>query len=504
MSSSKAGAVGGDFQPVGGSAFAVPGAREPGRHAWSRLIAVDLVGFMDVAGIIFGGLLPAWIYAAFGGVAIHWPGATQACLLVALFSYLCLRHFGLYDVSRVHDLPLSPARITLAIGIGFSTVFGLAMPFGLTNPNFWVWYGTWACTALAIVLGGRMCARAILLRMARAGLFDARVAIYGGGSVSDRVIGYLADPALAVRVVGVYDDRQPGRAAGWHKHVKAIPIQGSLAELIELGRTGEIDQIIIALPQSSDQRIAEVARRLEQLPVSLHVCTHFMSDLVEETAAHAHGVSRVGPIGLIDIKTKPLSDWGRYVKTVEDYIIGAIALAVVAPLMALIAIAVKLDSPGPVLFRQRRHGLNRRVIEVLKFRSMRVMEDGAHVVQATAGDPRVTRLGRFLRASSLDELPQLVNVLRGEMSLIGPRPHALVHDDQYGEMLERYANRHQVKPGMTGWAQVKGFRGPTETPAKMQARVEADLFYIDNWSLWLDLKILTLTVFVGLRHKNAL
>ena len=163
-----------------------------------------------------------------------------------------------------------------------------------------------------------------------------------------------------------------------------------------------------------------------------------------------------------------------------------------------VAVAIKLDSPGPVLFRQRRHGLNRRDINVLKFRSMTVMENGGEVRQASVGDARVTRIGAFLRRTSLDELPQLINVLAGEMSLIGPRPHALVHDDHYGEMLERYANRHQVKPGMTGWAQVCGFRGPTETPDKMQARVACDLVYIDRWSLWFDLKILAMTVFVGL------
>jgi putative colanic acid biosynthesis UDP-glucose lipid carrier transferase len=244
-----------------------------------------------------------------------------------------------------------------------------------------------------------------------------------------------------------------------------------------------------------------VARRLEQLPVSLHIVTHLAGDLVDQTTAHS--VSSIGNVGLLDIKTKPLADWGRHLKSIEDYVIAALALLVALPVMVVIAVAIKLDSPGPVLFRQRRHGLNRRVIEVLKFRSMIVTENGSEVRQASRSDSRVTRVGHFLRRTSLDELPQLINVLRGEMSLIGPRPHALVHDDQYGEMLERYANRHQVKPGMTGWAQVNGFRGPTETPDKMAQRVDYDLAYIDSWSVWLDLKILAMTVLVGFRHKNA-
>ena len=184
-------------------------------------------------------------------------------------------------------------------------------------------------------------------------------------------------------------------------------------------------------------------------------------------------------------------------------VLGGLLLVLALPVLALIALAIKLDDGGPVLFRQRRRGLNHRSIEVLKFRSMRVAEDGPVVTQARKGDPRITPVGRWLRKSSLDELPQLVNVLKGEMSLVGPRPHALVHDEHWGELLERYANRQQVKPGITGWAQVNGFRGETETAEKMQARVEHDLVYIDTWSLLLDLRILLATPLFGLAHKNA-
>jgi putative colanic acid biosynthesis UDP-glucose lipid carrier transferase len=485
-------------------AFAPTPEGPPGRHGLSRRVAVDLVGFFDVAGVLIGGLLPAAIYGGLGRVGVHWPSTTQTCLLVALFVYLCLRHFGLYDTSRIHDLPWNPGRVALAILIGIATVFGLGQPFGLMSGEFWLWYGIWATASLLIVLGGRLIARRILIRLAREGQFDARVAVYGAGTAADRLLAHLDDPSLSVRIAGVYDDRAGKRDAAWRRTENGTRVDGTLSDLIRLGRSGGVDQIVIALPQSSEQRIADVARQLEQLPVSVHVCTHFMGDLVDHGNEAPHAVSRLGPVGLLDIKAKPLADWGRHLKAAEDLIVASITLVLAAPLMALIAIAVKLDSPGPVLFRQRRHGLNRRVIEVLKFRTMRVMEDGAEVRQACAGDPRVTRLGRFLRSSSLDELPQLFNVLKGEMSLIGPRPHALVHDDQYGEIIERYANRHQVKPGMTGWAQVNGFRGPTETPEKMLARLGADLHYIDNWSLWLDLKILAMTLFVGLRHKNAL
>jgi len=184
-------------------------------------------------------------------------------------------------------------------------------------------------------------------------------------------------------------------------------------------------------------------------------------------------------------------------------VLATIGLVVATPLMAIVAIAIKLESAGPVFFRQKRNGYNHKVITVLKFRTMTVMEDGPSLQQATRNDGRVTRVGKFLRRTSLDELPQIINVLRGKMSLVGPRPHAISHNQYYGAMLERYANRHCVKPGITGWAQIHGYRGPTEDPDKMRKRVELDLYYIDNWSIWLDLRILAATVFVGFINKNA-
>ncbi len=488
-------------------ATAAAPTKTSGPRAWSRRVAIDIVGFLDVAGVLGGGLIPAIVYATHGGMAISFPVVTQAALLTALFCYLFFRHFGLYDVQKIHDLPASPGKIVAALGLGFLAALGLGMPFVSSSPNFWMWYSVWAVATTISVLTTRLAARHVLARMTIAGMFDARVAVYGFGHIAGRLEGYLRDPAHAIRLVGVFDDRKPQTPRDRHGRETSAPIAnasvaGNLDDLMRLGRAGAIDQIIVALPQAADKRTAEIARRLEQLPVSLHVVTHIASDILDE--GPAHGVSHIGPVGLIDVKTKPLGDWGRYVKTAEDYVVGALALAVLAPVMGCVALAVKLDSPGPVLFRQRRHGLNRRVIEVLKFRTMNVMEDGTDVKQAVAGDVRVTRLGRFLRSTSLDELPQLVNVLRGDMSLIGPRPHALVHDDHFDEMLEGYANRHQVKPGMTGWAQVHGFRGPTDNDFKMRARVEHDLWYIDNWSLWLDLRILAMTIAVGLRHKNAL
>jgi putative colanic acid biosynthesis UDP-glucose lipid carrier transferase len=204
------------------------------------------------------------------------------------------------------------------------------------------------------------------------------------------------------------------------------------------------------------------------------------------------------------VKPKPIRDWGYVMKLVLDYVLGGISLVFFGPLMLMAALAIKLESRGPVLFKQRRHGYNHRVIHVYKFRTMRVAEDGPVITQARKDDERITRVGRLLRRTSIDELPQLFNVLRGEMSLVGPRPHAVAHNQHYRERLARYANRHCVKPGMTGWAQIHGFRGPTEDPEKMRKRVEMDLYYIENWSIWLDLKIIAATPLLGFIHRNAI
>jgi Undecaprenyl-phosphate glucose phosphotransferase len=459
---------------------------------------MDLVAFGDVFGCFAGAIFGGCAVVMRGDPDLQWLPLIQVALITSLFCYFGLRHFGFYDTQALHKLPVQPLSIAAALLLALVAMYGLGLPQGTRVDHVRTWYGVWMLTSFLMIYGNRWLARDTLAHMTRSGAFQSRLAIYGTGVLADRITASVTAPGRHIVFAGAFDDRaDPARQS-----LEGPQSLGGLDELIALGRTGAIDQIIIALPQSAGARITDVARRLEQLPVSLHIVTHIAGDFVEPNAAHR--VSSIGDVGLIDIKSKPLADWGRYLKSTEDYVLGAIALVCALPVMAVIAVAIKLDSPGPVFFTQRRHGLNRRVITVMKFRSMTVMENGDAVEQAKrGGDARITRVGDFLRKSSLDELPQLFNVLRGEMSLIGPRPHALVHDDHYGEMLERYANRHQVKPGMTGWAQVNGFRGPTETPDKMQARIECDLVYIDRWSLWLDLKILFLTVFVGFRHKNA-
>ena len=255
--------------------------------------------------------------------------------------------------------------------------------------------------------------------------------------------------------------------------------------------------------------ICQPAGDAESIHAVLHVLRHSTANirLIPDLALFQlmnQGMSVVLGVPMLDISSSPMSGFNLVLKWVEDYLLGFFILVLISPVMLLIALAIKLTSPGPVIFRQSRHGWNGEKMEIYKFRTMRVhKEDKGKVTQASRHDPRVTRLGRFLRSSSLDELPQFFNVLQGRMSIVGPRPHAVAHNLEYRELIPRYMLRHKVKPGITGWAQVTGFRGETDTLDKMEGRVRADLYYIENWSIWLDMKIIFMTILKGFFGKNA-
>ena len=283
-----------------------------------------------------------------------------------------------------------------------------------------------------------------------------------------------------------------------------IAARGDLAKLLELGATRRIDWIILPLPPAADDRIRALVERLKVLGVPIGLCPEQVGLTLPYRVVDYVGAGV--PVSLLS--RRPLQRWGAVQKATEDLLLGSLMLLVLLPLMALVALAIKLDSPGPIIFKQRRHAVNNREFDIYKFRSMRWEGPDARatLVQTTRSDRRVTRVGRLLRATSLDELPQLFNVLKGEMSLVGPRPHAIDMrtENQLGaQITQRYPHRHRVKPGITGWSQVKGARGATDTVEQLHRRVELDLQYIDQWSLLLDLKILALTTSVVLKRDNA-
>lgn len=469
--------------------------RQPKR--WSRQVAADMVGYADIGAVILGAMLPAFIYNQAGGIVTNWLLLTQASLTAAIVAHMVLRLNGMYATEKMHDFPYHPGRLFFAVALAMIGVMGLGLPQAIRAGHAWIWFSVALSASYTLILLNRSIAHPLLARLTAAGRFDQRIAVFGAGQIARRVHDHLSKPEVGILFAGVFDDR----IGEDRLNPEGLNVAGRLEDLLKAAREDKIDQIIIALPSAADRRIADVAKKLEQLPVSVHIVTHISSDLIDEGPAHK--VSSIGSVGLLDVKKKPLADWSPMIKRIEDIVIGSLLLIVSLPLFPLIALAIRMESKGPAIFSQRRRGLNQRIIKMLKFRTMTVTEDGAAMQQAQPGDARITFVGRILRRTSMDELPQLINVLKGEMSLVGPRPHALAHDEQFSEIVESYANRHQVKPGMTGLAQVRGLRGQTSTNDKMEARINADIDYIRNWSLGLDVKILMLTIWAVITGKNA-
>lgn len=300
-------------------------------------------------------------------------------------------------------------------------------------------------------------------------------------------------PELLIDILGYFDER-----SGFRVHEGFGPRLGDIDKLADYVREHNIKMVFISLPMSAQPRIREIVDKLYDSTAS----TYFLLN------THIFDLMQTRSNGLKDIPMVPLCETpfiglDNVLKNVSDFVLALLLLILLSPLMLGIALAVKLTSPGPAFFKQRRYGLNGEEIIVYKFRSMTVSEDGAHIEQAQKNDPRLTKLGALLRRTSLDELPQFINVLQGRMSIVGPRPHAVAHNELYRKLIQGYMLRHKVKPGITGWAQVNGFRGETEVVGKMQSRINYDLDYLQNWSIWLDLWIIMRTVWVVLRRNNA-
>nr|WP_199886320.1 undecaprenyl-phosphate glucose phosphotransferase [Dickeya sp. ws52] len=322
-----------------------------------------------------------------------------------------------------------------------------------------------------------------------------RVAIVGltpGGLAAEKAL--LKEYANMQLDLAFYDDRHPSRFG----YLTKSEFKGKVSALVEEAKSGRIDEIYIALPMVALKRIRYFLSMMSDTTVD----TYIIPDLYSYSS-YVSQLRSINNIQTISIFRSPFDGIGSVIKRVEDLLIGGIITLLISPLLLMIAIGIKLTSPGPVFFKQDRYGLSGNKIKVWKFRSMHVMENSDVVKQATKNDPRVTRFGAFLRRTSLDELPQFFNVLQGTMSIIGPRPHAVVHNEQYRQLVENYMIRHKVKPGISGLAQVNGYRGEVDTLDKMEKRVYYDIAYIQSWSLWLDIKIIFKTIFKGFVGENA-
>lgn len=355
----------------------------------------------------------------------------------------------------------------------------------------------WAIITPVALLAYRFAIRFILGHLREKGWNTKRVAIVGAGILGQRIAKLLHDTKmLGYTPVAFYDDD----AEKIGSDVEGIHVAGDINTLLSgISAEDRYDEIYIALPLRAEGRIKQVLNSLADTSITVK----FIPDFFTFDLLHSH-LTDIGGIPIISVYDSPLnSTFNAVVKRIEDVVISLVIITVISPLLLIIAIAIKLTSNGPVIFKQRRYGINGEEITIMKFRSMTVCDDGVEIAQATKNDSRITKIGGFLRRTSLDELPQFFNVIAGNMSIVGPRPHANAHNEEYRKLIPRYMQRHLVKPGITGWAQIHGWRGETDTLDKMEKRIEFDLHYIDNWSLWLDIKIILLTFIKGFVNKNA-
>ncbi len=444
---------------------------------------------LDIAIVLFALWLCSFLY----GVSFHqyqWLAAAWAIVFFLFFA----EARGLYQSWRVNSLP-SEIVVILWVWLGvISSLIVFAFLTKISDQFSRVVIFAWSVATPAMLILLRVSARTWLRLLRREGRNTRTLAFAGAGELSAKMAGKInAASWMGIKVIGVYDDSEPAEPnTDQHRYM------GTISGLVEDVRAGKIDYVYITLPIQEEKRTLALLNELADTTASVYV----VPDLYIHNLLHARWFSMDG-IPIASVYESPFYGVDGWLKRFEDMVVGSMILICIAPVMAAIAIAVKSTSPGPAIFKQRRYGLNGEVIEVWKFRSMTVCEDDANVPQATRTDSRVTPLGAFLRKTSLDELPQFINVLQGQMSIVGPRPHAVVHNEQYRKLIYGYMLRHKVKPGITGWAQVNGWRGETDTLDKMEKRIEFDLEYIRNWSLWLDFKIIWLTLRRGFTGKNV-
>ena len=476
-------------------------AAEPVPRAISPVVLAGLIRLYEFVAIVVTGLA---IHRGYVDLQAHEPLSWRYFFAIsgmALATILTFQVSGLYTIAlfrtRIEQLGRSGAIWTMMFLIAAVVAF-FVRPSGDFSR---VWAASWFVTVLFLLYAGRLVICSLVRRWTRQGRLVRRTIIVGGGAAGENLIHALEvqdNSDLDIR--GVFDDRGEERSPS---NVAGLPKLGTVDDLVEFARRTRIDLLLVSLPITAEERVLQMVRKLWVLPVDLRLAAH-----TSKLRFRPRAYSYIGNVPTLDVLDRPLRDWNFVAKWLFDHIVGGILLLCALPVLAICAIAIKLDSRGPVFFKQKRYGFNNELIEVYKLRSMYVDQaDEKAVKLVTKDDPRVTRIGRFLRKTSLDELPQLINVaIKGNLSLVGPRPHALhakAANQLYDEVVDGYFARHRVKPGITGWAQINGWRGETDTSEKIQRRVEHDLYYIENWSVFFDAYILARTPFALLKTENA-
>lgn len=439
----------------------------------------------------------AYYVSAFERMALDYTLVTSAGAFLLLVGF---EFFGLYQM-RFLRMPLNSVfRIAVIWGGGLALFTAVTFFLKISADFSRMWALIWLVVGMSLHITIRFITAALIQRWAINGIMERRAVIVGGGKSAEELIRSLEQqPFNDIRICGIFDDRDASRSP----HIVAgYPKLGNVSELIEFARIASIDMLIVTLPMNAENRVLSLLKKLWVLPVDIRLSAHN-----NQLRFRPRSYSYIGDVPMLDIFDRPINDWDSIAKRIFDIVFSSLGLIALSPIMLAIAIAIKLDSKGPVFFKQKRHGFNNETAIVYKFRSMYTEQSDPTAVKAvTKDDPRVTRVGRFIRKTSLDELPQFFNALKGDLSLVGPRPHAVsaqANDRLFTEVVDGYFGRHRVKPGVTGWAQINGLRGEIDSDQAIRTRTELDLHYIENWSLWFDLKILLLTPIRLLNTENA-
>jgi Undecaprenyl-phosphate glucose phosphotransferase len=484
-----------DIRPL--TEAAIKAAQKIKAHALSPVIIAGLVRLFEWLVIAGTGLA---VYAVYLGTQLGFSMlymgliAVISTMAVALFQVL-----GLYTPFGLRSIGHQGPRLVTGWAALFALLLAFAFFSNIGDDLSRLWVGLWFAIGLAVLMVYRGGVVALVTHLTKAGRLQRNVVLVGGGKQAEDLIEALnSSPNSDLNLIGFFDDRGDDRS---QQTCAGLPKLGTVDDAVAFARMASLDMIIVTLPMTAEKRVLEMVRKLWILPIDVRLSAH-----TSKLRFRPRAYNYIGNVPFLAIFDRPLADWDYVTKAVLDRVLGFVMLVALSPVMLATAIAVKLDSKGPILFKQQRFGFNNEPIGVYKFRSMYTnMCDAQANRLVTKGDPRVTRVGRFIRATSLDELPQLFNVVfKGNLSLVGPRPHAMAAKAAgglYHDVVDGYFARHKVKPGITGWAQINGWRGETDTLEKIERRVEHDLYYIENWSILFDLQILTMTP-LALISKN--
>ena len=459
------------------------------RRAYSQVVMAGIVRLADFVLLSLVGI------ALYVGYVVplsgfHWEYIAAIFGMTAA-AVVCFQAGDIYQVQVFRGQLGQTTRMISSWAFVFLLFIGASFFAKLGGEISRLWLSAFFFAGLGILTAERLFLRSMVRSWARQGRLDRRTIIVGSDQNGEQLVTALkAQDDSDIDVLGVFDDRNDNRAL---ETCAGSPKLGKVDDIVEFARRTRIDLVLFALPISAETRILEMLKKLWVLPVDIRLSAH-----TNKLRFRPRSYSYLGKVPTLNVFEAPITDWDLVMKWLFDHFVGAVILLMALPVMALVALAIKLDSPGPVLFRQKRFGFNNERIDVFKFRSLyHHQADPLASKVVTRNDPRVTRIGRFIRKTSLDELPQLFNVVfKGNLSLVGPRPHAVqgkLQSRLFDEAVDGYFARHRVKPGITGWAQVNGWRGEIDNEEKIQKRVEFDLYYIENWTVLFDVYILLRT-----------